>query len=220
MNGTRTAFGQAMEAIEAKVSELFGMLAEDLPAATDALLGACDLVAVVAEREKVIDTLYQEVEELAGRQILLQAPVGPDLRFLLAVLRVTPELERSHDLVMQIASQASRLPAEDLSSQGSDLAGQMGRLAARMWHQAAYAWYARDPASAATLSQDDQEMDGLYARLTAELTSGRMTLPVAMEMTLVARCYERLAAHAVNIARRVTTLAGPVASYPSADAAL
>jgi len=32
---------------------------------------------------------------------------------------------------------------------------------------------------------------------------------VTMEMTLVARCYERLGAHAVNVARRVGYLAGP-----------
>jgi phosphate uptake regulator len=32
-----------------------------------------------------------------------------------------------------------------------------------------------------------------------------------MEMTLIAHCYERLGAHAVNIARRVAYLAGPVA---------
>jgi phosphate uptake regulator len=36
-----------------------------------------------------------------------------------------------------------------------------------------------------------------------------MTLPMTMEMTLVARCYERLGAHAANITRRVAYLAGP-----------
>ena len=35
-----------------------------------------------------------------------------------------------------------------------------------------------------------------------------MAIPVTMEMTLVARFYERLGAHAVNIARRVIYLAG------------
>ena len=49
----------------------------------------------------------------------------------------------------------------------------------------------------------------LHASLTAELAAGGMRLPVTMEMTLVARCYERLGAHAVNIARRVGHLAGP-----------
>jgi phosphate transport system protein len=51
-------------------------------------------------------------------------------------------------------------------------------------------------------------MDELYASLIAELASGRMPLPVTMEMVLVARFYERLGDHAVNIARRVVYLAG------------
>lgn len=55
-------------------------------------------------------------------------------------------------------------------------------------------------------------MGEIHASLTAELAAGRMTLPVTMEMTLVARCYERLGAHAVNIARRVAYLAGPAAA--------
>ncbi len=44
--------------------------------------------------------------------------------------------------------------------------------------------------------------------LTAELASGTMAIPVTMEMALVARFFERLGDHAVNIARRVIYLAG------------
>ena len=51
-------------------------------------------------------------------------------------------------------------------------------------------------------------MDELHSSLIAELASGQMSVPVTMEMTLVARDYERLGAHAVNIARRVVYLAG------------
>jgi phosphate uptake regulator len=40
-----------------------------------------------------------EIEELPAGEILLQAPVAADLRLLLTVLRVVPELERSHDLI-------------------------------------------------------------------------------------------------------------------------
>jgi phosphate transport system protein len=78
-----------------------------------------------------------------------------------------------------------------------------------MWDQAAGAWYARDRSAA--LGEGDQGMDDLHASLTAELASERMTIPVTMEMTLVARCYERLGAHALNIARRVAYLAGAAA---------
>jgi phosphate transport system protein len=84
----------------------------------------------------------------------------------------------------------------------------MGSLASGMWRQAVDSWYERDRSAAAQISERDDEMDELYASLIAELASGRMPLPVTMEMTLVARFYERLGDHAVNIARRVVYLAG------------
>ena len=51
-------------------------------------------------------------------------------------------------------------------------------------------------------------MDELHASLIAELSSGRMTLPVTIEMTLMAPLYERLSDHAVNIADQVIYIAG------------
>ncbi|MGH3179442.1 MAG: PhoU domain-containing protein, partial [Streptosporangiaceae bacterium] len=71
--------------------------------------------------------------------------------------------------------------------------------------------------AAAALDARDDEMDELHASLIAELASGRMALPVTMEMTLVARFYERLGDHAVNIARRVVYLAGTAKDEPAAD---
>jgi phosphate transport system protein len=84
----------------------------------------------------------------------------------------------------------------------------MGDLVSDMWRQAADSWYQRDRSAAAALGERDDEMDELHASLMAELASGQMSLPVTMEMTLVARFYERLGDHAVNIARRVIYLAG------------
>jgi phosphate transport system protein len=42
--------------------------------------------------------------------------------------------------------------------------------------------------------------------LTAEIVSGTMPLPVAIELAMVARFYERFGDHAVNLARRMTAL--------------
>jgi phosphate transport system protein len=84
----------------------------------------------------------------------------------------------------------------------------MGSLASDMWRQAADSWYQRDRDAAPALRERDEEMDELHASLIAELASGRMAVPVTMEMALVARDFERLGAHAVNIARRVVYLAG------------
>ena len=205
----RQDFERELEAIEAKVIELFAMVAEDLPGATHALLsGDNEVVKVLAEREKVIDALYPEIEELVNREILLQAPVASDLRFLLSVLRIVPELERSHDLVLDIARRADHILSGELSPRGRGLIERMGSLVSDMWRQAADSWYKRDRSAAEALGERDDEMDDLHASMIAELAAGRMDLPVTMEMTLVARYYERLAAHAVNIARRVIYLAG------------
>jgi phosphate transport system protein len=100
----RQAFQHELEAIETQVVDLFAMVAEDLPRATNALLsGNSEVVRGLAERDQVIDALYPKIEDLADRELVLQAPVASDLRFLVSVLRVVPEIERSHDLVVNIA---------------------------------------------------------------------------------------------------------------------
>jgi phosphate transport system protein len=211
----RQEFERDLEAIEARIIELFAMVAEDLPEATKALLtGDNEILQRLTERNKVISGVYAETEELANREILLQAPVADDLRFLLSVLRVLTEFELSHDLVVQIASRGNHFLSDELSPRSRGIIERMGGLASDMWREAADCWYQRDRSGAFALDDRDQEMDQLYSSLIAELASGRMTIPVTMEMTLVARFYERLGDHAVNIARRVVYLAG---SAPRGD---
>ena len=205
----RQEFDRELSDIEARVIELFTMVVEDLPKATDILLsGTAEKVRALAERDRVIDALYPEIEDLVDREILLQQPVAGDLRLLVSVLRVVPELERSHDLVVEIARRASHILGDDLTPRSRALVEQMGTLASEMWREAVDCWCERDRSAAVALSERDNEMNELYASLIAEIASGRMTVPVTMEMTLVARFYERLGDHAVNIARRVAYLAG------------
>jgi phosphate transport system protein len=209
MSEHRQEFQQELDGIEARVIELYGMLSEDLSRATDALLtGNNEAVKLLAEREKVIQGLYPEIDAAVSRAILLQAPVASDLRFLLAVLRIVPELERSHSLVEHIARRADHFLTGDLSPRARGLVERMGALASDMWRQATDSWYRRDASAATALAERDEEMDELHASLIGELASGSMALPVAMEMTLVARFYERLGDHAVNVATRVVYLAG------------
>lgn len=211
MSEYRREFADELERIEGKVIELFAMVAEDVPLATQALLNGDDAAYVtLAERDRAIDALYVEVEGLVNREILLQAPVAADLRFLLSVLRIVPELERSHDLVVHVAAIGSHLLGGDLTSRAKGLVARMGDVAGGMWRQAADSWYQRDRTAARALAERDEGLDELHASLIAELASGHMAVPVAMEMAQVARDYERLGAHAVNIARRVVYLAGTV----------
>jgi phosphate transport system protein len=215
MTEHRQEFDRELEAIEARVIELFAMIAEDLPAATNAFLTSNnEILGVLSERQKAIHELYPEIEKLASQEILLQAPVAGDLRFLLSVLRILPDLERSHHSVVEIASLANHILSEDLSPRCRGLVERMGDLASGMWSQAADCWYQRDRSAAADLAERDEVMDELRASLIGELASGQMALPAAIEMALVPRFYQRLADHAVNIARRVIYLAGSTANEP------
>jgi phosphate transport system protein len=129
----RQEFQRELEAIEGKVNGLFAMVADDLPGATYALIsGSNEVLGVLAERERAIDALYREIDQLASREILLQAPVASDLRFLLSVVRLVPELERSDDLVVQIAARADHVPGDGLSPGSRGLVERMGDVAAVM----------------------------------------------------------------------------------------
>jgi phosphate transport system protein len=205
----RQAFQRELDAIDARVIELFDLVAEDLARATPALPnGNSEGVKVLAEHGLVIDLLGPEIEKLVKTAILLQAPVASDLRFLLCVLRILPELERSHHLVVQLASRASHIRSDDLSPRSREHVERMGNLASDMWHRTADSWYQRGHSAAAALAERNNEMDELHASLIAELSSGRMALAVTIEMTLMAPFYERLSDHAVNIAGQVIYIAG------------
>jgi len=205
----RQEFQRQLDTIDAKVIELLDLLAADLARAAPALLnGSNELVKVLAEHGLVIDLLCPEVEKLTKTAILLQAPVASDLRFLLCVLRILPELERSHNLVVQLAARAGHIRGEDLSPRSRELVERMGNLVSDMWRRTADSWYQRDHSAAAQVAERNNEMGKLHASLIAELSSGRMALAVTIEMTLMAPLYERLSDHAVNIADQVVYIAG------------
>ena len=204
----RQAFQRELDAIDAKVIELFALVAADLARAVPALPdGNHDVVKVLAEHGLVIDLLCPEIERRVKTAILLQAPVASDLRFLLCALRILPELERSHHLVVQLASRANRIRSEDLSPRSRELVERMGNLASDMWRRTADSWYQRDYSVAAVLAERDNEMGEFHASLIAELSSGQMALAVTIKMTLMAPLYERLSDHAVNIVGQVIYIA-------------
>jgi phosphate transport system protein len=207
----RGEFRKRLEIIEERVMQLFPLVSEDITLATEALLGGdADVLRVVREREATMDSVYGELEDLVGQEIAMQTPVAGDLRLLLSVLRVLPELERSHDLVVQIAELATHTLSDSLSPRACGLIQQMGETGSTMWVQARDAWTRRDAAAALRVEEKDEDVDSLHASLMAELASGSMTLPVTMDVTLVARFYERLGDHARNIARRVPFLVGDI----------
>lgn len=81
----------------------------------------------------------------------------------------------------------------------------MAESAIEMWRTVADS-YADRRSVLESLMEDDDEIDVLHDRLTREVASEAMAVPVSAQVTLVARFYERLGDHAVNLARRVAHL--------------
>jgi phosphate transport system protein len=208
---TRVGFHRDLEEIDQKVVQLFALVAEGVAKATDAFL-ANDREAAesMAKADAVIDQLYSEVEALVQHQFALQSPMARDMRFLLSVLRIVPELERSGDLAEHIAARATQGVSSGITPRIRGLIEQMGRIGTQMWREAADGYVDRDGGVAARLNERDDELDELHSSLTAELVTGQLSVPIALEMALVARFYERLGDHAVNIGERIRYIAeGP-----------
>lgn len=194
-----------MDALDANVLRMFALVREALDSATTIFLAADrEAARHLVQRDQVIDSLHQQTEQAVLGE--LTGPSDPDRRRRqrhLLILRILPELERSGDLAEHIASHAVQGLANWLTPRGRSLVNQMGALGSEMWQLAAEAYASDDGSVADLLRIRDDEIDDLHVSLTSELAAARVSVPVAIEMALVARYFERLGDHAVNVTRRL-----------------
>jgi phosphate transport system protein len=202
---------QELAAIDRQVLRLFAMVSGGLAAATAAFLDADTAAAsaLVAE-DPLIDGLQWSTEDLVQRVLMRPSELSEgELRMLVAVLRIVPELERSGDLVEHIALRTPQGLAHVISAKARGMVGEMGRIGVEMWRVAADAYADRDPSAADRLRLLDDVLDDLHVSLSSELAHGHNSNAVAIEMGLVARFYERLGDHAVNVTKRLRGLVPP-----------
>jgi phosphate transport system protein len=204
----RRRFHQQLDDIDVQVVRLFALVTESVTAATDALLaGDTEAARELTEKDCLVDQLEAELEQVTERELLTQTPMAGDMRFLVSVLRVVPELERSGDLAEHIAQRAAAGLALRLTPVVRGLLEQMGGICSNMWRRAADAWVERDAGAHADLDSADDQLDMLQERLVSELERADISLPDALQTTLLARFYERLGDHAVHISERIQYLA-------------
>ncbi len=204
----RRKFHQQLDEIDAKVIRLFALVSESVAATTDALLsGDTEAARELTEQDRLVDLLEGGREQRAERALLMQTPMAGDMRYLVSVLRVVPELERSGDLAEHIAQRAANGLALRLTPTVRGLLEQMGTTCVELWRRATDAWAERDSHAATELDKADDTLDDLHDRLVSELETADIALADALQTTLVARFYERLGDHAVHIAERVRYLA-------------
>jgi phosphate transport system protein len=199
----------AIELIDTRVTQLFALVSEALAGATEALLSndAATGIAVV-DGDQTVDDLTADVELLVWQQIDEASTTSATLRHLVGVLLILPELERSGDLAEHIAQRAVTNLGAEMSPLSRGIVQRMAEVAVEMWRDAADAYGDRS-ARSEELAEADEEIDILHERLTKEIAGESMPTAISAQVTLLARFYERLGDHAVNLARRVEMLQRP-----------
>jgi phosphate transport system protein len=187
-----------------KVVQIFALVGEAIAEATHALLASDrELAKRVVEQDVVIDTLVNEIVLTAEERLFEDDNLTSETRrVLLTLLRILPEVERNGDLAEHIARRAARGLGNEMSPRSRGLIERMGEVASMIWREATDVIIDGKLEAAGVIEDIDDELDDLHVSLTAELTSGSMTLPVAVELALLARFYERFGDHCVNLARR------------------
>jgi phosphate transport system protein len=194
----------ADEQIRPQIVQIFALVGEAMAGATHALLsGDRELAKRVVDKDIAIDNLVNSIVVTAEMQLLENETLNiADRRRLLTLLRILPEVERSGDLAEHIARRAARGLGNEMSPRSRGLVERMGEVASTIWREATDVIIDGKLEQAGAIEEIDDELDDLHVSLTAELTSGSMTLPVAVELALLARFYERFGDHCVNLARR------------------
>lgn len=187
-----------------KIVHTFALVGEGIAEATHALLaGDRELAKHVVQQDVVIDALVNDIVAQVEK-LLVYGPslTSEDRASLLTLLRVMPEVERNGDLAEHIARRAARGMGSEMSPRSRGLVERMGEVASTIWREATDVIIDGKLEAAGAIEDIDDELDDLHVSLTAELTSGSMPVPVAVELALLARFYERFGDHCVNLARR------------------
>ncbi|HXZ82229.1 MAG TPA: PhoU domain-containing protein [Acidimicrobiales bacterium] len=201
-----TDTAQPLSLVDQRIAQLFALVREALAGATESLLDLePETGQAIVDADRVIDELTSEVDDIIWQRIEAGSTSTDELRYFVSVLLILPELERSADLAEHIAQRAIHSLGAEMTPVSRGLVQRMSEVALEMWSGAADAYVDRT-ARAAALDQTDEELDILHERLTHEIGTSGMSNPVTTEVTLVARFYERLGDHAVNLARRIATL--------------
>jgi phosphate transport system protein len=166
--------------------------------------------AVIAG-DKTLDALEIEVEQAAIALLALQQPMARDLRFIIAAIKVSSDLERVGDHGVNIAQSALRLIEMKSNITPDPEIQDMARRARGMLSEALDALIRADGALGRAVCRADDAVDALQDSVFRILLTHMMESPTriseALELVLVGRNLERVADLATNIGEDAVYLA-------------
>ena len=160
----------------------------------------------VESEDSQLDELEVSIDELVINHMATHAPVATDCRFMLVASKISSNLERIGDQATAIARRSRTLNTEPLLKPLIDIP-RMAQIAEGMLRDGITAFVERKPELAQEIIKRDKEVDQINKQLARELTSFMLedahTITRALNLTIVARCIERIADHCKNIAEEV-----------------
>lgn len=161
-----------------------------------------DLAAEVLANDDEIDKLELEIDREVVEIFALLQPAARDLRFVIAVAKITPVLERIADHAGNIATAAIELNNEPQLTEYVDLP-RMAEKAIRMLEQAIEAFTTEDSALARRIIELDKEIDSIYRKVVRELMDSMRTEPThsrrVLHLLFVAKHIERIGDYVKDI---------------------
>jgi phosphate transport system protein len=166
-----------------------------------------DLAREISDRDRDIDLAEIDLEEECLKTLALHQPVATDLRFIIAVLKMNHDLERIGDLAVDISSEAIELARLDVIDISQFHLDEMFRHAQVMLKRSLDALVQHDADLAQSVRDEDDQVDMLDRSLVKDIEDLGQGKPGNFRQYVcvlsVSRHIERIADHAVNIAKDV-----------------
>ncbi|NOG69772.1 phosphate signaling complex protein PhoU [Roseicella sp. DB1501] len=204
---TVRSYGEELRRLREMVARMGGLAERQVADAVTALVRRdAELASEVIGRDAEIDTLEREIEEFCIRLLALRQPVGPDLRLVIASLKIIHAIERIGDYARNAAKRSVVLAQQPPLGSLNGFQ-RMARLVQENLKGAMDALVNDDAARADEVWANDQPVDEVYNGIFREMLTFMMEDPrnitAATHLLFVAKNLERIGDHATNIAETV-----------------
>ena len=202
----RNKFDEQLELLNRELIEMGALCERSLKIIVDELLsGDMTHNEDVIQAEATIDQKERDIEQLCLKLLLQQQPVARDLRQISAALKMITDMERIGDQTQDIAE---ILNYGTLGALYHDhVLVQMAKATMQMVTGSVDAYVRKDVALAETVMRQDDEVDRLFLRereeLIAIIAADPQSGEIALDQMMIAKYFERIGDHAVNIANWV-----------------
>ena len=203
----RNRFDEQLEELNTQLIEMGALAEHAIQSAAQALLHQDVAEARQAKRvDSEIDEKERTIESICMKLLLHQQPVASDLRLISAALKMITDMERIGDQAGDIAELVTFMAGEPYIKKLEHLP-QMAAATQRMLTQAIDAFVRRDLALAQQVMEMDDIVDGLFEEMKRELIlllqRDTTNASQCIDFLMIAKYYERIGDHAVNIAEWV-----------------